>query len=279
MTPQPGRSLEQERNDALSAWYRSTARTFSWRQTRDPYAVLVSEVMLQQTQADRVVPYYERFMLRWPTPEMLAAAPLNEVLEAWSGLGYNSRAKRLREAAAAVANEGWPRDVAGLMRLPGIGPYTARAIAAFAFGAHVAAVDTNLRRVLSRWHGEELSPSALRIAADRNLGDDAAEWNQAMMDLGARICRPRAPRCSDCPVEQWCSGPGAYTPPRPQGRFEGSARQLRGAIVRHLVAQAASFGELVAVTGFDPGSVEEALDDLNVEGLVMTDGDSWMIAD
>ena len=181
-------ALESERNAALIHWYRSTARSLPWRTTSDPYAILVSEMMLQQTQVDRVVPYFGRFMAAFPTPEALADAPLSRVLELWSGLGYNTRAKRLRDAAAVVAAHGWPQDVEGLQALPGVGPYTARAIAAFAFRAPVAAVDTNLRRVLSRWHGEELSPPLLQAVADRDLGSDAAEWNQAMMDLGARVC-------------------------------------------------------------------------------------------
>ncbi len=273
------RTLEEERNDALLTWYRATARPLPWRAMRDPYVILVSEVMLQQTQADRVVPYFERFINEFPTARTLADAPLARVLELWSGLGYNSRAKRLREAAAVVADDGWPRNVDGLMTLPGVGPYTARAIASFAFGESVAAVDTNLRRVLSRWHGEELKPAALQAAAERNLASDSAEWNQAMMDLGARICRPRAPYCDQCPVEQWCAGPGAYVPPRPQGRFEGSARQLRGAIIRHLVSRPATFADLVESTGFDPGYVEEALYDLRTEGLVEPDGDRWVIAE
>ena len=272
-------AIETERNLALIEWYRSTARPFPWRASRDPYAILVSEMMLQQTQADRVVPYFERFMDAFPTPESLASAPLARVLELWSGLGYNTRAKRLRDAAATVATHGWPRDVEGLQDLPGVGPYTARAIASFAFRAPVAAVDTNLRRVLSRWHGEELSPPLLQAVADRDLGSDAAEWNQAMMDLGARVCRPRAPECDSCPVEQWCAGPGAYVPPRAQGRFEGSARQLRGAIVRHLVARSAPFATLVEVTGFSPEAVEEALYDLRTEGLVEPVGDTWIIAE
>lgn len=273
------RSIESERNAALSEWYRATVRSFPWRSTHDPYAILVSEVMLQQTQADRVVPYFDRFMEEFPSPEALAAAPLGRVLDVWSGLGYNSRAKRLRDAAAHIAEHGWPTGVNGLQALPGVGPYTARAVASFAFGATVPAVDTNLRRVLSRWHGEELNPAALLAVAEQNLGADAAEWNQAMMDLGARVCRPRTPQCGACPVEQWCAGPGTYVPPRPQGRFEGSARQLRGAIIRSLVAQPATFATLVAATGFDADSVEQALEDLRTEGLVEPDGEHWIIAE
>lgn len=268
----------QERNAALIEWFRRTARPFPWRATTDPYRILVSEVMLQQTQAERVVPYFERFLEVFPNVEALAAAPLDEVLRLWSGLGYNSRAKRLRNAAAAVASHGWPHDVDGLRRLPGVGPYTAAAVAAFAFGARVPAVDTNLRRVMSRWHGEPLTGAVLDAAAHDALDGDAAEWNQAMMDLGARLCRPRSPKCSACPVAAWCAGPDTYLAPRPQGRFEGSTRQIRGAIVRHLVERPASLAALIHSTGFDPPAVERALDDLSSEGMVEPAGDEWTIA-
>jgi len=273
------RTFEAERNAALSAWYRATARPFPWRATHDPYLILVSEVMLQQTQAERVVPVFERFVAEFPTPRVLAAAPLARVLAAWSGLGYNARAQRLRAAAEIVAHEGWPDTVAGLQELPGVGPYTARAVASFAFGVDVPAVDTNLRRVLSRWHGEELTHSALDHVAEHDLGEDAAEWNQAMMDLGATICRPRAPLCDTCPVEQWCAGPDAYVPPRRQGRFQGSSRQLRGAIIRRLVAGSATFTALVECTGFGPVAVQAALRDLSADGLIEPDEDEWAIAE
>ncbi|MGZ4168909.1 MAG: A/G-specific adenine glycosylase, partial [Solirubrobacteraceae bacterium] len=133
---------------ALLDWYASVARPLPWRETRDPYAILVSEVMLQQTQAARVVPYYHSFLQRFPDAEALAAADPPEVLRLWSGLGYNRRALALQRAAAHVAIHGWPADAAGLQALPGVGPYTAAAVASFAFGEHVAAVDTNWRRVV-----------------------------------------------------------------------------------------------------------------------------------
>src|ERR1700704_6553728 len=147
--------------ESLLRWYADHGRDLPWRGTRDPYRVLVSEVMLQQTQAARVVPYLERFLARFPDERALAAAPTADILAAWSGLGYNRRALALQRAARIVAREGWPRDEAGLRRLPGVGPYTAAAVASFAFGAHVPAVDTNARRVIERLDRRRRPPAAL----------------------------------------------------------------------------------------------------------------------
>src|ERR687892_1944521 len=141
--------------DALLDWYERVRRPLPWRSTRDPYALLVSEVMLQQTQAARVVPYYEAFLRRFPDPAALAAAPVRDVLKAWSGLGYNRRALALQAAARVVAERGWPDD---LRELPGVGPYTAAAVASFAWDAHHAAIDVNVRRVIERWDGRRLTP-------------------------------------------------------------------------------------------------------------------------
>jgi A/G-specific adenine glycosylase len=232
-------SIEQERNAALLAWYGEHRRDLPWRGSTDPYVVLVSEMMLQQTQVSRVVAHFDEFLARFPTIEDLAGAGFPDVLAAWVGLGYNTRAKRLHEAARRIAAEGWPTDPAGLEELPGIGSYTAAAIAAFAFGGQVAAVDVNQRRVLSRWHGEVLTGAALEAMARQHLPADAATWNQAVMDLGALVCRPLRPRCDVCPVSDWCAGPEVATPPRPQGRFEGSVRQARGAVIRALIRQPA----------------------------------------
>jgi len=265
--------VEEERNAALFSWYRTEQRSFPWRGETDPYRVLVSETMLQQTQASRVIPFYNRFIARFPTIESLAAADLQEVLGLWTGLGYNSRGLRLRDAARMIRAEGWPTTPATLVELPGVGPYTAAAVASFAFGASVPAVDTNLRRVLSRWYGEPLNGASLQAAAVATLGDPASEWNQAMMDLGAMTCGAKMPRCGACPVKDWCSGPASYTPAPAQGRFEGSARQLRGAIVRSLVRSDATFREIVQQTGFPTPQVEMALTDLMSEQLVRRDSD------
>ena len=272
--------LERSRNAALLTWYFQQQRSLPWRGETDPYRILVSETMLQQTQASRVVPFYERFIDRFPTVESLADAVLQDVLDAWAGLGYNSRALRLREASRVIRRDGWPTTPETLVELPGVGPYTAAAVASFAFGAHVPAVDTNLRRVLSRWHGEALNGTALARAAEVALGEPASDWNQAMMDLGATVCVPKSPRCSVCPVKDWCSGPTAYSPPTAQGRFEGSARQLRGAIIRTLVRHAASIDDIVQQTGFPAVEAESALSDLIEDGLVEeTQTGTYQIAD
>jgi A/G-specific adenine glycosylase len=223
--------------------------------------------MLQQTQVDRVIPRFEAFIGTWPTVGDLASAPLVEVLALWSGLGYNSRAVRLHEAASRIDRDGWPTSVEGLRELPGVGPYTAAAIASIAFGLPVPAVDTNLRRILSRWQGEALSGVALASAAQVAVGTPAGDWNQAMMDLGATICRPTSPRCSDCPVHQWCADPTVYEPPPRQSRFEGSNRQLRGAIVRaHL--EGVDPVTAGAAIGRTPVDVLEVVETLRDEGLL-----------
>ena len=212
---------------ALLAWFGETARDLPWRKTHDPYAILVSEVMLQQTQVARVLERYERWLERWPTPEALAAAPAADVLREWSGLGYNRRALSLQNAARRVVElGGFPRELAALEQLPGIGPYTARAIACFAFGAQVTALDTNVRRVLER----SLGTTAVEPPPGR-----AWDWNQALFDLGAQVCLARVPRCDRCPLAEGCPSRGlTFAPLRRQSRFEGSRRQRRAALVREL---------------------------------------------
>src|SRR4051794_26602051 len=165
-------------HDALLRWYDAAARDLPWRRTTDPYAILVSEVMLQQTQVARVAGRYERWLARWPDAGALAAASVAEVLGEWVGLGYNRRALRLRAACAVVGRDGWPRDAAGLRALPGVGPYTSAAVASFAFGEPVACVDTNVARVAARLGAG--TPAALLAGADPRR---AADWNQAMMEL------------------------------------------------------------------------------------------------
>ncbi len=263
--------VTDERNQALFGWYQMRRRDLPWRNTSDPYCLLVSEFMLHQTPVNRVEAYYELFLERFPTVDDLADAPLGDVLAAWSGLGYNSRAQRLREAARIIKDDGWPNDVIGLQELPGVGPYTAAAMASFVFGAQVPAVDTNLRRVLSRWHGEPLDGGLLMAAAKDAVASDAGNWNQAMMDLGATVCLPRRPICDACPVTTWCSGPHGYVAAHTQARFEGSARQLRGAIVRAVVREPQSFETIRRDTGFPTAEVEMALEDLVTEGLIAND--------
>lgn len=254
------------RGEALLAWYRNTARDLPWRRTNDPYRILVSEVMLQQTQAERVVPFYERFVARFPTVGDLAAAPLAAVLAAWSGLGYNARARRLREAARMIVAEGWPEPTA-LERLPGVGSYTAAAVGSFAFGADALVVDTNVKRVMGRWRGEALAGRPLAAALAEESSGPAAERNQAIMELGATVCRPR-PDCDLCPVTAWCADPTVYEPPPKQPTFNGSNRQVRGAVIRALGPTWRSEAALTAETGFPPDRIQSAIASLETEGLV-----------
>ncbi len=272
--PAQGGEGGQARARALLRWYAAHRRRLPWRHTRDPWAVLVSEVMLQQTQAVRVVPYYRRFLERFPTAAALADASPAAVLAAWSGLGYNRRALRLQRAAQHVAAHGWPTTAAALQTLPGVGPYTAAAVACFAFGEAVPTPDTNARRVASRWHGRPLASAELAAALAAELpAGAAAEWNQAVMDLGATLCRPADPACDRCPVARWCAGPATYSPPRPQGRFEGSSRQARGAVLRALLAHGPlppqALGEL---TELGAERAAAAVRSLAAEGLVCADG-------
>jgi A/G-specific adenine glycosylase len=215
--------------ERLLAWWASHGRDLPWRRTRDPYAILVSEVMLQQTQVARALERWPRFLARWPTAEALAEASTADVLREWSGLGYNRRALALQRAARAVSERGgFPREVEELQTLPGVGPYTARAVACFAFGAEVTAVDTNTRRVLGRALGRDDVPPPDGRAFD---------WNQALFDLGATVCLARVPRCAACPLAGGCPSRGQrFAPLRRQGPLEGSRRQARAALLRDLHA-------------------------------------------
>ncbi len=222
--------------EALLDWYAERGRELPWRETRDPYAILVSEVMLQQTQASRVVPRWLAWLERWPTAQSLAAAATTEVIREWQGLGYNRRALNLQRAARFVAQHGWPEDLA---ELPGVGPYTAAAVGCFALGREVLPVDVNVRRVQERT-GHEFDHTCA----------------QALMDLGATVCIARVPRCGECPLASACPSRGQrFEPLRKQGPFEGSFRQRRGAALRALLA------------GVDPGD-EEAVAALAADGLV-----------
>jgi A/G-specific adenine glycosylase len=198
---------------ALLSWFAEHGRDLPWRRTRDPYAILVSEVMLQQTQVERVVPRYVAWLERWPTVDSLAATSPADVIREWQGLGYNRRGLNLHRAAQQIAEHGWPED---LTELPGVGPYTAAAVASFAFGRDVLPVDTNVQRICERTGHSFSSVSG-----------------QALMDLGATVCLARVPRCEICPLANACPSRGRrYEPLRKQSRFEGSFRQRRARTLR-----------------------------------------------
>jgi A/G-specific adenine glycosylase len=237
--------------DALLAWYAEHGRDLPWRRTRDPYAVLVSEVMLQQTQVARVIERWQRWLTRWPTPAALAGAPVADVLREWVGLGYNRRALRLREACGLIAEHGWPAD---LQQLPGVGPYTAAALRAFAHDEAVVPVDTNVARVFAR----------------AGVMRGGPELGHALMDLGATICTARRPRCEACPLSA-CPSRGrvvatpAATAPRP--RFQDSDRWARGRIVAALAA-----GE--ELPALEAARRERVLEGLARDGLVVCEDEA-----
>jgi len=235
------------------AWGLPQLRDLPWRAERDPWSILVAEVMLQQTQAERVIPKWTAFLDRFSAPSDCADASLADVLRLWQGLGYPRRARNLHASAIQIVEQydgKVPDDLDALLALPGIGPYTARAVLAFAFERDVAVVDTNIARILARTTGERLAPKRAQALADElvPLGQGWA-WNQVLMDLGALLCRP-APNCSCCPIESTCTWRSAGHPdPDPaigsagvsgkQARFEGSDRQARGRVLRSLAAAGA----------------------------------------
>ena len=226
----------------LLGWFAEHGRDLPWRRTRDPYAILVSEVMLQQTQVERVIPRYLAWLERWPTASALAAASPADVIREWQGLGYNRRGLNLHRAAQRIAVDGWPDD---LTELPGVGPYTAAAVGNFALGRDVLPVDTNVSRIEERTR-LSFSPAA----------------GQALMDLGATVCLARIPRCGVCPLSAGCPSRGKrYEPLRKQSRFEGSFRQRRARTLRLVAESERALSELD----------REAVQSLAQDGLVQVE--------
>jgi len=286
----PDTRVRRRVRGALLDWYAANRRAFPWRETRDPYAVLVSEVMLQQTHAARVAERFPRFMARFATARALADASAASVLAEWSGLGYNRRALALQRAAATVVRDGWPRDVAGLEALPGIGPYTARAMASLAFDVPVGVVDTNVRRWLLRRFAIVDTPRALQslsdVLASAGRGADVASWTHATMEFGASICRSSVPRCEVCPIAAGCPSRGdapRIRVPR-QPALRGSDRGYRGALLRllssvdgHAIGEPDLRSDLAADLDrigpeLDAGAWERVISGLERDGLVHRSG-------
>jgi A/G-specific adenine glycosylase len=276
-------------------WSSRTRRDLPWRRTRDPWAVLVSELMLQQTQVSRVIPRYEEFVQRFPDPEACASAPVGAVVEAWAGLGYNRRAVNLhRTASQVVERHGGrlPGSLDELLALPGIGPYTARAVLAFAYEKQVGVVDTNAARVLARAvAGRRLTLGEVQAHADRLVPAERSwEWNQAMLDLGATVCTARSPRCDVCPLSgsltgrrrSLCAWSVAGRPdPDPavgsagtsgrQSTFAGSDRQGRGRLVSALRQGSVKWDAIASAAGWpdDPARGERVAATLVADGLAV----------
>ncbi len=301
-------------HELLLAWFARAARDLPWRHTRDPYRILVAEVMLQQTQVERVIPKYHAFLAAFPTLAALAAAPTAEVIRLWAGLGYNRRAVNLQRAARTILEEyggHFPRELAALRRLPGVGPYTAGAVACFAFEQDVAFLDTNIRRVLRRaLHGPD---EAVPAPDDRALLASGAAllppgrgwaWNQALMELGALVCTATTPACPRCPLRGHCRAyaarlaadealvlaMGAGGPARPrriaerkEPPFVGSRRWYRGRLVDALRAVPAHSALALVELGprvkpdyvaTDEPWLRDLVADLARDGLVRLDGDA-----
>jgi A/G-specific adenine glycosylase len=287
--PYAAHSADQDvaRVNAVLTWYETHARDLPWRRPDcSAWGVLVSEVMLQQTPVVRVLPAWERWMARWPTPADLASATQADAVRAWERLGYPRRAKRLWECARAIVEVHGgkvPTDADALLTLPGVGEYTASAVASFAFGRRAVVLDTNVRRVIGRaWNGEPLPGSSVR-RAERELADriapanapDAARWAAASMELGALVCTARAPRCDDCPLAASCEWRGAGSSglaeaPRRTQAWHGTDRQVRGrilAILRDANAPVHVSGRAV-LDDVEPGQTDRCLHGLVEDGLI-----------
>lgn len=263
-------------------WYAVNGRDLAFRRTRDPWAILVSEVMAQQTQAARAAEAWTRFLAMFPTAHSLAVATPATVIREWRGLGYNRRALALRRAAIAIVDNHdgeVPRTLAALIALPGVGPYTARAVLAIAFGKPVAALDVNIRRVVGRaFLPPTLPASELQAAADDLVPiDRAADWTHALMDIGAAFCRPRGPRCDACPLRTTCQYALNPVPARipSEGaagkapiRFESTTRWLRGRILDRLRDAQGWITFEGAIGAHDSRAVRESVAKLAAEGMI-----------
>ncbi|MDH3300871.1 MAG: A/G-specific adenine glycosylase [Acidimicrobiia bacterium] len=269
----------------LEGWFADHGRDLPWRRTRDPWSILVSEIMLQQTQVSRVIDRWHRFLDRFPTPAVTAGAPVAAVIDEWSGLGYNRRAVNLHRCAVAVTERfggTMPATLDELLSLPGVGAYTARAVAVFAFEQDEAVVDTNVARILARTAGRTMTRAEVqRLADECVVGRDPWAWNQAMLDVGAAYCRPD-PDCGPCPFSPVCRWhlAGGHDPDPADGsagvsgrqsRFEGSDRQGRGRLVRALRHGPVADEDLAAVMGWadDTSRAERVAATLVADGLTV----------
>jgi len=277
-------------------WADTRRRDLPWRRTRDPWAVLVAEVMLQQTQVDRAQPRWVAFLERFPTTKACAAAPLADLLQEWSGLGYPRRARNLHLTAIAIEQSGGtiPDRLDELLAFPGVGPYTARAVLAFAFESDAAVVDTNVGRILARRQGKKLTAAQAQTQADEWLVRGSSwAWNQGLLDLGALCCRAKEPVCDGCPVRRTCSwARSGWVTPDPaagsasvsvrQSRFEGSARQARGRLLRRAQQSPVAAFELCEVVEWK-GQVdaqeraEAVADSLLRDGLLERDAQGRLV--
>lgn len=286
-------SANPERRSALLDWFTESGRGLPWRRTRDPWAILVSEFMLAQTQVSRVVPVYRAFLERFATVDGCAASAPGAVIEAWAGLGYNRRAVNLHRSATLIVTDHdaqVPDTLDGLLALPGVGPYTARAVLVFAYDQDVGVVDTNVARVLARWTGRTLGRAEAQSLADDLVPiGEAWMWNQALFDLGATVCTARKPDCATCPARVWCAWAGQGDDPAVgtagtgsrQSTFVGSDRQGRGRLVGALRNGPVPTDpdRLATLMGWpgDPGRAVRIADTLLADGLAVKEHDTYRL--
>lgn len=284
-------AADEELVQGVRRWWSEHARDLPWRHTRDPWHILVSETMAQQTQVARVIPKWHAFLERFPTASAAASAGPGAIVEMWDGLGYNRRAVQLHACAVALVDEHDgvpPADLDALLRLPGVGPYTARAILAFAFESDVGVLDTNVGRVLARWADAPFAPRAAQDRADVLVPPGAGwEWNQALLDFGATVCTKRSPACDECPVKPWCAWTGQGPDPAVgsaavsggQSKFEGSDRQGRGRLVHALRSGTVADAELADVMGWpdDVPRARRVARTLRQDRLAVLTGGVWSL--
>ncbi len=280
-------------NQGLCKWASAELRDLPWRATRDPWSVLVSEVMLQQTQVTRVASKYIEFLERWPSPQALTQSRASDLLKLWQGLGYPRRARNLYDSAHQIVeihNGNVPSSLEDLLLLPGVGPYTARAVLVFAFELPVGVLDTNVGRLLARWSGRSLEPKEAQRMADKLVDPNRPWlWNQGLFDLAAVRCSKRNPECSGCPVREWCSWRGIGDDPAvgsaavstTQTKFQGSDRQARGRLLKALTNGPVHSSKAAAIMDLQDDVVRASrlIGDLQNEGLITVRHEELLLGD
>ena len=254
----------------LFSWYRNNKRTFSWRNTNDPWKIFLIEIISQQTQINRADDYYKKFIKEFPTPESMARSSLKKVLELWSGLGYNNRAKRLYESSKILSESSFDSINPNFEILPGVGPYTKNAILSFAYGDSVLAIDTNLERIITRYFGVDDAKDYLKRYSQSLLKKvNSKDLNQAFMDFGSMVCTSLSPSCDICPLETECSKYFSKIKKSYQ-KFEGSNREIRGKVLKLLLNEdQISKEELTNKLGEEEEKLNKALHGLQKDNLLI----------